>query len=253
MTKGFAEPIKFTMDNPRIINVELSKIPARIARKLAKKYGNMTAKEFMHVGGEVGMQMVSEYVKEKMNEGDWAKIILDNQFTFLVIKENNQLMYELEHMKETLGQDEISNEEVNEVIEQAANKYHSIPETEFYQHPLADTFSVPGANIPDEENLFCNNWMLASFMINGIRGLFGEPDDGGSAQDTIAKNTRMLTKFINRIDPTIQVDALVAAIKLHRLQAMQKVCNLIGSLDNNTFKVIFEQISAEEGISIKEV
>ena len=201
----------------KTITISQKDITQQVQDKVAVKYKHLKPEEFTEkVSAEFGMDLYFQAasLKVKNNETVILKFILEEMqepFEMKATKVKGEFMINYNSLTDSLG---IPLDERQEGLKVALNQFLTLKSDEAYHHPLGDYTEEKGKTM-------LNMYLTACFMINSVRNVF---DDG----DPLLAE-RHLTKMLNTINPLVDANSLIADIKLHKVIAMQKIANIIGT------------------------
>lgn len=201
----------------RTITIREKDITTKTKKKVYKKYKSLSTQQLLKGGAtQMGIDLYFTQAKSRVNQGEtvFLKFVmegLEKPLTFKATKIGQEFKIEVDSILNSL---DIPLEEREEAVKIASNNSKTLKPTEPYQHPLSDSSKKEGET-------FINMWQTASFMINTVRNVYKE----GSPKQAEYN----LKVFLNTINPLADAEALLTDIKLHRLVAMQKVANIIGT------------------------
>lgn len=193
-------------------------------RKINKKYKSLSEAQSLELASDLSMDLFMEEARKRVKEGKMTLVEFwdseTNQMIFKqkVVKQKGELLLDLETFQENVGLDDLQIQEALSVVQSD----RILKEDEYFLHPLSESL--------DEEGEIINMYASASILINAIR------NDSGKLSGNQAKSEEFFKKILFRLNPTLNTNKLIADIKMHRLSAMMKACNIFGTADISELK-----------------
>ena len=210
----------------KTIKLYTSGVTQATFRKVSKKYEHLSQAQRLGLATDFGMELFLEEASKRVKEG--SKAILEcwdsktNKMIMKlkVLKEKGELKIDLDTLKQSLELNNADTDEILSVIESD----RILKEDESFRHPLSEV-------LQDDPN-FVNMYFAGSIMIDSLRNNSGKLD--GDPRRT----EKVLKSMLLQLDPFLNVNKLIADVKMHRLSAMMKICNILGTGDFSRLKDI---------------
>jgi len=203
----------------RTLKLHSNSISEGTFRKVSKKYKNLSQPQRLELAPDFGMDLFMEEARKRVKEGKTTIVeFWDSKTNELVLKQkvlkkNGELLIDLETFKEGL---QLNDKEIEDALSVIKGD-RILESSEWFVHPLTERL--------EEDPNFVNMYGFATILINGIRNPSGVLDaDPSKAEES-------LKHILLKLEPTLNVNKVIADIKMHRLSAMMKVSNIIGTGD----------------------
>lgn len=176
----------------RRIVITQDKISRKTIEQTCQEYKHLTEAELIAVAGDMGMSLFFNELNRKMVNNETALVkfkFKKDEFEFgwfKAVKENDEVKFDKDSLIQTLN---INNKEDIENIDVLASQRLTLKADEIFRHPLSEVSQIDG-------DTMLNMWATASMIVNGIRGVGGDPD----------KSAETLRKFLGAISPFTNAD-----------------------------------------------
>ncbi len=212
----------------KTIKLYTSSVTQATFRKVSKKYEHLSEAQRLEVASDFGLELFLEEASKRVKEGSaamlqcWDRESNTMMVELKVIKQKGELKIDLDTLKKSLGLNDANTDEIVSVMESE----RILKEDESFRHPLSQLLQ------DDDEPDFVNMYLAGSVMIDSIR------NGSGKLHGNPRSAEKFLKSILLQLNPFLNVNKLIADVKMHRLSAMMKICNILGTADYSKLKNI---------------